>query len=216
MNQLSPFKFENKTVSVVMDDAGSPWFFATEICDVLGFANPWDAVRRHVDDDDLAKREVIDALGRKQMANVMNESGMYALIFGSTKPEAKRFKRWVTSEVLPSIRKTGGYQRPGFLGSKLLEKFAQQRGLPHLNRHQQRVVNQKANSMGRELAETCRDYLLWELAGHTQSGGEHGPDYVHDWDVQGVVHYAAPEEVMAFAYARRMARMQAHLEALQG
>jgi hypothetical protein len=150
------------------------------------------------------------------MANHINESGLYALIFGSTKPEAKRFKRWVTSEVLPSIRKTGGYQRPGFLGSKLLEKFAQQRGLPHLNRHQQRVVNQKANSMGRELAETCRDYLLWELAGHTQSGGEHSPDYVHDWDVQGVVHYAAPEEVMAFAYARRMARMQAHLEALQG
>lgn len=216
MNQLSPFKFENKTVRVVTDESGSPWFNANEICNVLGFGNPWQAISTHVDGDDLQKLEVIDALSRKQMANYVNESGLYTLIFGSTKPEAKRFKRWVTSEVLPSIRKTGGYQRPGFLGSKLLEKFAQQRGLPHLNRHQQRVVNQKANSMGRELAETCRDYLLWELAGHTQSGGEHGPDYVHDWDVQGVVHYAAPEEVMAFAYARRMARMQAHLEALQG
>ena len=215
MNQLSPFKFENKTVSVVMDDAGSPWFNANEICNVLGYVNPRKAVADHIDAEDLQKLEALSN-GGKQMANYINESGMYALIFGSTKPEAKRFKRWVTSEVLPSIRKTGGYQRPGFLGSKLLEKFAQQRGLPHLNRHQQRVVNQKANSMGRELAETCRDYLLWELAGHTQSGGEHGPDYVHDWDVQGVVHYAAPEEVMAFAYARRMARMQAHLEALQG
>ena len=215
MNQLSPFKFENKTISVVTDDAGNPWFNANEICNVLGYVNPWKAVADHIDAEDLTKREVLGN-GGKQMANHINESGLYALIFGSTKPEAKRFKRWVTSEVLPSIRKTGGYQRPGFLGSKLLEKFAQQRGLPHLNRHQQRVVNQKANSMGRELAETCRDYLLWELAGHTQSGGEHGPDYVHDWDVQGVVHYAAPEEVMAFAYARRMARMQAHLEALQG
>lgn len=215
MNQLSPFKFENKTVSVVMDDAGSPWFNANEICNVLGYVNPRKAVADHIDAEDLQKLEVLGN-GGKQMANHINESGLYALIFGSTKPEAKRFKRWVTSEVLPSIRKTGGYQRPGFLGSKLLEKFAQQRGLPHLNRHQQRVVNQKANSMGRELAETCRDYLLWELAGHTQSGGAHRPDYVHDWDVQGVVHYAAPEEVMAFAYARRMARMQAHLEALQG
>ena len=215
MNQLSPFNFENKSIRVVMDESGSPWFNANEICNVLGFGNPWQAISTHVDGEDLQKLEVLGN-GGKQMANHINESGLYTLIFGSTKPEAKRFKRWVTSEVLPSIRKTGGYQRPGFLGSKLLEKFAQQRGLPHLNRHQQRVVNQKANSMGRELAETCRDYLLWELAGHTQSGGEHSPDYVHDWDVQGVVHYAAPEEVMAFAYARRMARMQAHLEALQG
>lgn len=215
MNQLSPFNFENKTVSVVTDDAGSPWFFATEICDVLGFANPWDAVRRHVDDDDLAKREVIDAMGRKQMANVMNESGMYALIFGSTKPEAKRFKRWVTSEVLPSIRKTGSYRSPG-LGSKLLDKFAQQRGLAHLNRHQQRVVNQKANSMGREMAEACRDYLLWQLAGKTQCGGEYDPDYVHDWDVHAVLHYAATEDVAAFVYARRMASMRAHFASLQG
>lgn len=214
MNQLSPFNFENKTVSVVMDDAGSPWFNAREICDVLGFGNPWQAISTHVDAEDLQKLEALSN-GGKQMANYINESGLYTLIFGSTKPEAKRFKRWVTSEVLPSIRKTGGYQSPG-RGSRLLQKFAQKRGLPHLNRHQQRVVNQKANSMGRELAETCRDYLLWELAGHTQIGGEHGPDYVHDWDVQGVVHYAAPEEVMAFAYARRMARMQAHLEALQG
>lgn len=216
MNQLSPFKFENKTIRVVTDFAGIPWFAANEICEVLGFANPRDAVARHVDVDDVGKRDTIDSMGRTQSVNHVNESGMYALIFGSTKPEAKRFKRWVTSEVLPSIRKTGGYQRPGFLGSKLLEKFAQQRGLPHLNRHQQRVVNQKANSMGRELAETCRDYLLWELAGSTQSGGEHGPDYVHDWDVQALLHFAATEEVMAFSYARRLARMQAHFEALQG
>jgi prophage antirepressor-like protein len=216
MSPLTPFKFENKTISVVTDDAGSPWFCANDVCTALGYTNPWKTVADHIDADDLTKREVIDAIGRKQMTNFINESGMYALVFGSTKPEAKRFKRWVTSEVLPSIRKTGGYQRPVFLGSKLLEKFAQQRGLPHLNRHQQRVVNQKANSMGRELAETCRDYLLWELAGSTQSGGEHGPDYVHDWDVQALLHFAATEEVTAFSYARRLARMQAHFEALRG
>lgn len=215
MNQLSPFNFENKSIRVVTDEAGSPWFCANDVCVVLGFGNPRQALDSHVDSEDVQKLDALTPGGRQSVAHI-NESGMYALIFGSTKPEAKRFKRWVTSEVLPSIRKTGGYQRPGFLGSKLLEKFAQQRGLPHLNRHQQRVVNQKANSMGRELAETCRDYLLWELAGSTQSGGEHGPDYVHDWDVQALLHFAATEEVMAFSYARRLARMQAHFEALQG
>lgn len=106
---ITPFQFESNPIRVITDDNGEPWFNAKEICDVLGFANPHDAVARHVDDDDLGKREVIDSMGRKQLANHINESGLYALIFGSTKDEAKRFKRWVTHDVLPTIRKTGGY-----------------------------------------------------------------------------------------------------------
>lgn len=109
MSDVIPFQFENNPVRVIADDSGEPWFNAKEVCDVLGFANPHDAVARHVDEDDLGKREVIDSMGRKQMANHVNESGLYALIFGSTKDEAKRFKRWVTHEVLPAIRKTGSY-----------------------------------------------------------------------------------------------------------
>lgn len=112
MSNIVPFKFDSNTISVQIDGNGEPWFNASEVCDVLGFANPWDAVSRHVDPDDLGKREVIDNLGRKQQANHLNESGLYALIFGSTKAEAKRFKKWVTSEVLPSIRKTGSYVAP--------------------------------------------------------------------------------------------------------
>ena len=215
MNQLTPFKFENKTIGVVTDDAGSPWFCANEVCEALGFANPRDAVARHVDADDVGKRDTLTRGGRQSVAHV-NESGMYALIFGSTKPEAKRFKRWVTSEVLPSIRKTGSYQIPGGLGSKRLQKFAQQRGLPRLSRYQQRLVSQKAASMGRELAEACRDYLLWELAGATQNGGEYCPDYVHDWDLQALMYYAATDDVLDFARARSMARMRSHFEALRG
>ena len=102
-------------MTLYMRDNGEPWFNASEVCEVLGFANPWDAVSRHVDPDDLGKREVIDNMGRKQQANHLNESGLYALIFGSTKAEAKRFKKWVTSEVLPSIRKTGTYTAKGAL-----------------------------------------------------------------------------------------------------
>lgn len=109
MSNIVPFNFDGHHIRVVADSSGEPWFSANEICEVLGFANPHDAVARHVDSDDLGKREVIDSVGRKQLANHVNESGLYALIFGSTKAEAKRFKKWVTSEVLPNIRKTGVY-----------------------------------------------------------------------------------------------------------
>lgn len=109
MSNITSFDFDGHPIRVVTDDSGEPWFAANEVCECLGFANPHDAVARHVDSDDLGKREVTDGLGRKQLTNHVNESGMYALIFGSTKAEAKRFKRWVTSEVLPSIRRTGSY-----------------------------------------------------------------------------------------------------------
>lgn len=112
MSNITPFDFDGHPIRVVTDDSGEPWFAANEVCECLGFANPHDAVARHVDSDDLGKREVTDGLGRKQLTNHVNESGMYALIFGSTKAEAKRFKRWVTSEVLPSIRRTGSYTGP--------------------------------------------------------------------------------------------------------
>lgn len=109
MHNLIPFQFECRPVRVITDGNGDPWFNAKEICDVIGFGNPYQALSTHVDSDDLQKLEVIDSMGRKQFANHINESGLYALIFGSMKEEAKRFKRWVTSEVLPSIRKTGNF-----------------------------------------------------------------------------------------------------------
>jgi hypothetical protein len=87
----------------------TPWFNANDVCDALEMGNPSQAIKSHVDADDLQKLEVIDNLGRTQRANHVNESGLYALILGSRKPESKKFKRWVTSEVLPSIRKTGKY-----------------------------------------------------------------------------------------------------------
>ena len=106
-NAMQVFDFKENAVRVVCGDDGEPWFRASDVCGVLGFSNPWQALESHVDEDDLQKLEAIDSLGRTQQANFVNESGMYALIFGSTKPEAKAFKRWVTHEVLPSIRKSG-------------------------------------------------------------------------------------------------------------
>ena len=91
---------------------GDPWFCGKDVCDILGYSNPWKAMQDHVSEDDLTKCEVIDSKGRYQETNFINESGLYSLIFGSTLPIAKEFKRWVTSEVLPSIRKNGFYENP--------------------------------------------------------------------------------------------------------
>ncbi|MGY0342255.1 BRO-N domain-containing protein [Xylella fastidiosa] len=115
MNAITPFQFESKDVRIQLDEANAPWFNANDVCAVLEFGNPHQAIESHVDADDLQKLEVIDALGRNQRANHINESGLYSLIMGSTKPAAKRFKRWVTSEVLPTLRKTGTYSTPGAL-----------------------------------------------------------------------------------------------------
>lgn len=107
MSNLINFNFENHELNTVVID-GQIWFPATALATALGFANPRQAIATHTDKDDVQKLDAL-TVGGKQKVNFVNESGMYALIFGSTKDEAKRFKRWVTSEVLPSIRKTGSY-----------------------------------------------------------------------------------------------------------
>lgn len=87
------------------------YFIGKDVAKALGFANPRDAIATHVFDEDKGV-DTIDTLGGKQSMTVINESGVYALVFGSRLESAKRFKHWVTSEVLPSIRKTGSYSKP--------------------------------------------------------------------------------------------------------
>lgn len=103
------FSFENNAVRT-LGAPESPLFVAVDICSSLGYANSSKAIKDHVDPEDLIKSEIIDKLNRIQTVNCVNESGLYALIFGSKLESAKRFKRWVTSEVLPAIRKTGRYE----------------------------------------------------------------------------------------------------------
>ncbi|KHF33421.1 Phage antirepressor protein KilAC domain protein [Paenibacillus sp. P1XP2] len=117
MNKQQVFKNELFGELPVLVADGVEWFGATEAAKALSFSNPYTAVPNHVDEDDLTDQEVIDSLGRKQRKKFINESGLYSLIFGAAKqgnnPEiqakAKAYKRWVTSEVLPTIRRTGGY-----------------------------------------------------------------------------------------------------------
>jgi prophage antirepressor-like protein len=103
------FRFDESPVRAVVQD-GEPWFVAKDVCDILGIDNPSQAVGR-LDDDEKGITNTYTTAGTREMLAV-NESGVYSLVFTSRKPEAKRFRKWVTSEVLPEIRKTGGYRRP--------------------------------------------------------------------------------------------------------
>lgn len=110
MNQLQRlFEYEGKQIRTVIR-GGEPWFVAKDICVILEHSNPSKAIKDLVDEDDLTTGyPIVDSLGRTQNATLVNESGLYSLILGSRKQEAKKFKRWITNEVLPAIRKTGGY-----------------------------------------------------------------------------------------------------------
>ena len=103
-NEMQKFDFKGASLRTLTDEAGEPWFVAKDVCDILGHSNASMAVDR-LDDDERAKSN----LGRQGETNIINEAGLYTLVLGSRKPEAHEFKRWITHEVLPSIRKTGGY-----------------------------------------------------------------------------------------------------------
>lgn len=110
MSALAIFSFENSKVRS-LGTAETPLFVAIDVAAALGYSQPAKSVNDRVDPDDIIKAE-IETNGGRQTVNCVNESGLYALIFGSKLERAKRFKRWVTSEVLPAIRKQGRYECP--------------------------------------------------------------------------------------------------------
>ena len=105
--ELQTFNFETQEVRTVIEN-NEPWFVGKDVAEILGYKRTADAIRQHVDKEDKGVGE-IQTPGGIQNMTIVNESGLYALIFGSKLPKAKDFKRWVTSEVLPSIRKHGTY-----------------------------------------------------------------------------------------------------------
>ena len=107
MNELQNFNFNNLPVRTMLID-DEPWFVGKDVADILGYSNSRKALSDHVDDEDKGVTK-IDTLGGNQNITIINESGLYSLILKSKKPQAKQFKRWVTHEVLPTIRKHGAY-----------------------------------------------------------------------------------------------------------
>lgn len=99
-------KFGSVRTTVIDNE---PWFVGKDVASVLGYSKPLNAIAKHVEEDDSLKRGLTDNLGRTQDTIIINESGLYSLVLSSKLPTAKAFKKWVTSEILPTIRKTGGY-----------------------------------------------------------------------------------------------------------
>lgn len=103
-SEIQSYNFNGAALRTLTDENGEPWFVAKDVCEILEISNPSDALKR-LDDDERSRFN----LGRQGETNIVNEAGLYVLVLGSRKPEAHEFKRWVTHEVLPQIRKTGGY-----------------------------------------------------------------------------------------------------------
>jgi prophage antirepressor-like protein len=119
--EIIPFDYKSKPVRVVQDEHGDLWWVATDICKILGLTNPTEALKSLEDDEKSTLR--ISEGGPER--NIINEPGLYSLIIRSNKPEAKNFKRWITHNVLPTIRKTGKYEIQGMSELDLIIRSAQ-------------------------------------------------------------------------------------------
>ena len=122
MNELTVFKNEQFGEMRTVTIGEEIWFVGKDVAEILGYKNTRDALTRHVFEEDRKMNgvEIPDAIGRKQWYSTINESGLYSLVPSSKLPSAKEFKRWVTSEVLPSIRKRGAYMSPETIENVLL------------------------------------------------------------------------------------------------
>lgn len=120
MNEVQLFNFENHEVKSLLINSES-WFVGKDVAETLGYTDTNQAIRKHVDDEDKLSRR-FDGSGQGREMVIINESGLYSLVLSSKLPTAKKFKRWVTSEVLPALRKTGQYQVKELSGQELMAK----------------------------------------------------------------------------------------------
>lgn len=121
MNEVQVFNFESYEVrSLLLNN--EPWFVGKDVAEALGYSKARNAIATHIDSEDKKDAPIQGTLGGVQEMTVINESGLYSLVLSSKLPSAKKFKRWVTSEVLPALRKTGQYQVKELSGSELMAK----------------------------------------------------------------------------------------------
>lgn len=152
---LVPFSFKGATVRVVTDENGEPWFVAKDVCDLLGYANPSDAIGRHC--KGVVKRYPLQTPGGMQDVRVLSEGDMLRLIVNSTMPAAQDFESWVFDEVLPTIRRTGSYQRPMTPAEQLL---AQAQTMVMLER-QQAEHQEALERVERQVADLSQT-MVWD------------------------------------------------------
>lgn len=179
MNELKIFEnAEFGQVRTVIIDS-EPWFVGKDVADALGYSNSRDAVSKHVMDDDKGVAKC-DTLGGKQDLGIINESGLYALILGSRLASAKRFKHWVTSDVLPAIRRTGTYKVP--TGKELLA-LAMVEAQKTIEEQAAQIIEMKPSALlGKAITTADTSILVWDLAKILrQNGVEIGGQRLFEW-----------------------------------
>ncbi len=175
-NALQVFNFEKRDVRVVMKD-GDPWWVAKDVCDVLELSNPSEALKG-LDDDERGSLRISEGTspaGGNPNMNVITESGLYTLIMRSNKPEAKRFRKWVTSEVLPALRKTGSYSvKKDPDEEKRLEIARQRIALQEKNANARlaKIMQRMVEHPAYELSKESKQILAHEIT-HLTTGREH-------------------------------------------
>lgn len=180
MNELQLFNFENNQLRtlVINDD---PWFLGKDVADILEYANTAKAIRDHVDEEDkLTERIVLSGQNREVI--FINESGLYSLVLSSKLPSAKRFKRWVTSEVLPQIRKTGSYATPQLTGEELMAK-ALIEAKSVLERQNKQIIEMKPKALFADTVAASDSSILvgQEAKLISQSGCKMGQNRFFAW-----------------------------------
>ena len=192
MNKITIFNYEGNTVRTVMKD-GNPWWVLKDVCSVLEIGNSRDVMARL--DSDEKGVDIIDTPGGKQEVSIINESGLYSVILVSRKPEAKKFKRWVTHEVLPSIRRHGLYAtdellaNPDFLIQALQELKAERAKNVELTTtisiQEQQIAEMKPKASYYDVVLNCKDAVsITTIAKDYGKSGRWFNEYLHNLGVQ--------------------------------
>lgn len=194
MNELTNFVFDGSKIRTLTigDD---PWFVGKDVATVLGYERPAKAIQDHVDDEDKDAVPIQDSIGRMQKTPVINESGLYSLILGSKLPDAKRFKRWVTSEVLPKIRQTGMYAVDQLLDdpdlaikafTALKEEREKRQNLELANKiQQQQIAELTPKATYYDLCLNCKDLLsVSKIAKDFGKSGRWLNGFLHEKGIQ--------------------------------
>ena len=206
-NEIRKFDFRGASLRTLTDEAGEPWFVAKDVCDILGMSNPSMAVTA-LDKDEVAQINPKDYLGSEnrsnQAVNIISEPGLYKLIMRSRKPEAKEFQRWVTHEVLPSIRKHGAYMTQQTLDKALTSPDFLIQLATKLKEEQEKVKELEPKAKALDDFTNIPDALLVRDAAKllSNSGTLIGEHELRQWLVDNGWIYRQPNQSWCAASSR--------------
>ena len=181
MNELKLFNFENNQVRTLLIN-NEPWFVGKDVADILGYQNSSRDINRHVDEEDRQNYQNGTSEINNRGMKIINESGLYSLVLSSKLPNAKKFKHWVTSEVLPQIRKTGSYATPQLTGEELMAK-ALIEAKSVLERQNKQIIEMKPKALFADTVAASDSSILvgQEAKLISQSGCKMGQNRFFAW-----------------------------------